>query len=102
PLRLRRRSTLLPYTTLFRSLVQLLHGDRGRHFASDNPVPGLGERVREDIVRQTGRQTLRPQVDDLVGEGLPRLRPELLILQAFEDRKSTRLNSSHVKISYAV
>src|SRR5690606_40025790 len=35
--------------------------------------------------------------------GRPRTRPkELVADKAYEDRKSTRLNSSHVKISYAV
>src|SRR6266496_5646293 len=60
------RSTLFPYTTLFRS--------RGRHRPDSHPrrsgwLP-RGERRRE-----------RPQE---------------------RDRKSTRLNSSHVEISYAV
>src|SRR5437773_4292198 len=57
------RSTLFPYTTLFRSR-------------------GLEER-RQDIVQAAGVEIVGPR-DDL------------------EDRKSTRLNSSHITISYAV
>src|SRR5438874_5156292 len=77
------RSTLFPYTTLFRSR-------RGR--------AGQGDR------RMVGRPPYRGRLPDqplgrLVGRG--RLggrqggRPQ-------RDRKSTRLNSSHVEISYAV
>src|SRR5256885_7154055 len=64
------RSTLFPYTTLFRSLDQ--------HHA-DHPsgrTPGSQER-------------------------LDRLGHRLALLHAL-DRKSTRLNSSHLVISYAV
>src|SRR5690349_24257109 len=62
------RSTLFPYTTLFRSRcsVRLLFGGPGRCRPRDSP-------------RDRGRS-------------VPRL----------SDRKSTRLNSSHVEISYAV
>src|SRR5436309_12632326 len=59
------RSTLFPYTTLFRS-----------HKCTN-------ERVAQD----GGRRRAKPHD---IGIGLP------------PDRKSTRLNSSHVKISYAV
>src|SRR3712207_6891495 len=78
------RSTLFPYTTLFRS------GD-GR---------GGQVRAQADRLRQLGlpeRLALRPQVPVAAEparlEGLRR---------APRDRKSTRLNSSHANISYAV
>src|SRR5436309_11882968 len=68
------RSTLFPYTTLFRSTER-------------------GWRHREEVFRRI------TQVDGLgIGEGSIRILAPLLK----EDRKSTRLNSSHVKISYAV
>src|SRR5690554_7762119 len=70
-IRLPPRSTLLPYTTLFRSLLhQMGRGGDG--------APG-GQQVVD-------------QKDPL--PGLDRI--------PVEDRKSTRLNSSHVRISYAV
>src|SRR2546422_3861565 len=67
------RSTLFPYTTLFRSLEQ------------------TGDDVRLD--RRVG---LRPRERAAHGEAA-------LVGEALEqDRKSTRLNSSHGYISYAV
>src|SRR2546427_6398197 len=68
------RSTLFPYTTLFRS-------DGGLHHprARRDPLV-LGARVRTEAGRRAG--------DRDAPDG--------------EDRKSTRLNSSHSQISYAV
>src|SRR5690349_22540220 len=71
------RSTLFPYTTLFRSQLQR----RGE--AGDEGVRRRGAGAR----RQRG---------PAVGAGARGRRA------AGEDRKSTRLNSSHVEISYAV
>src|SRR2546430_12320683 len=63
------RSTLFPYTTLFRSLQRF---GQGRH----------------------GLAVLEPQLADLA--------PREVGNVATRDRKSTRLNSSHSQISYAV
>src|SRR2546430_5991682 len=71
------RSTLFPYTTLFRSQIQV-PDDRGRP-----QVEHVG-----DGTLDLGR------VDGLGAEGLHE--------QPHRDRKSTRLNSSHSQISYAV
>src|SRR5256885_12354927 len=82
------RSTLFPYTTLFRSLS---HKDEtGR----DNVIQGLAEfdtgRVRSVVV-------LGWLVGLESGFGIGgKLRAQTT------DRKSTRLNSSHLVISYAV
>src|SRR3712207_7581471 len=80
------RSTLFPYTTLFRS-----HGGgRPRDRRPRRPLrPGGG---RPDPPR---RQRRRPRAGV---EG--RLPPDAG--GGAEDRKSTRLNSSHANISYAV
>src|SRR3712207_7470480 len=78
------RSTLFPYTTLFRSPPQ--RHQRGPRVAGLLPergslgVPGQGLRVE---VASPGKVA---QVDEVPGQ----------------DRKSTRLNSSHANISYAV
>src|SRR2546426_8409745 len=88
------RSTLFPYTTLFRSTRH--PGSRGRadreRGPRQSPCRGRGRRSRrrssfrgEDARR--GRRAIGP-----LG-GLRR---------ALQDRKSTRLNSSHLVISYAV
>src|SRR3712207_8469684 len=72
------RSTLFPYTALFRS----------------SPFPRRSSRVARRVV---DRQ--RPHAAAVVA-GLPRLLG--LLDDPHEDRKSTRLNSSHANISYAV
>src|SRR5688572_31200209 len=75
------RSTLFPYTTLFRSP------------AAPN-VP---------TAREQGYPSL--EVEGLVGLFGLKTTPEPLkdkIYADFRDRKSTRLNSSHSQISYAV
>src|SRR5438874_6493033 len=64
------RSTLFPYTTLFRS-----------------PRDGSGERSRHQLPRSQEGERRDPRQASRCREG---------------DRKSTRLNSSHVEISYAV
>src|SRR5947207_4656636 len=70
------RSTLFPYTTLFRSrgpveALAQVHDDAAPHASPGHPAPGAPGHER----------------------GARRSRP---------DRKSTRLNSSHTVISYAV
>src|SRR5437773_9700847 len=69
------RSTLFPYTTLFRSS----HRPPGRHLG--------GRHSRGDPADQSRRNDdQRPTTND----------------DTLSDRKSTRLNSSHITISYAV
>src|SRR5205814_10208268 len=67
----------------------------------DHAFP-LSERfhVLDDRVFLSGRQIGTPQVA-AVGSGL-RCRIELVEVASVLDRKSTRLNSSHLGISYAV
>src|SRR3712207_8670381 len=82
------RSTLFPYTTLFRSLHRVA-----------------------DVVEGLVRQRRRPGAGERVGGGLAQLhllgvrvgaRGGVAVEDPGEDRKSTRLNSSHANISYAV
>src|SRR3712207_8034227 len=86
------RSTLFPYTTLFRSrrqgqgLLPARAEPRGRLGARQGPAARHGE---PGLAR--GARPLRDRERDVL-EGLARGR----------DRKSTRLNSSHANISYAV
>src|SRR3712207_7548066 len=82
------RSTLFPSATLFRSGLLGLLGEHGvdvvaRGLEGVDLAPGLlGQEppVLEDLVEDLGRLELAPRLD----------------------RKSTRLNSSHANISYAV
>src|SRR5690349_23078039 len=69
------RSTLFPYTTLFRSVVE--------------NVVDPAERIAVHLV--AARRLLEVERGDDLG-----------IVDGAPDRKSTRLNSSHVEISYAV
>src|SRR5438034_2609121 len=88
------RSTLFPYTTLFRSVAGEDGAGAGR--LGDREV-GLGadrRRRRGAVVRRVG---IRGRARDGGGvrEAAGRTGVDL-------DRKSTRLNSSHTVISYAV
>src|SRR3712207_7914244 len=82
------RSTLFPYTTLFRSqpLRRLDAADRPVARPGADPLPG--PRGRDPAAVRH-----RPAVGDRA-----RARPA----GPDQDRKSTRLNSSHANISYAV
>src|SRR5688572_32749655 len=80
------RSTLFPYTTLFRS-TRLVHGDAADVRAA--------HRAR---VRMAARGH---HVDERL-PGVALLVERLQIGLGRQDRKSTRLNSSHSQISYAV
>src|SRR5258708_29768466 len=87
------RSTLFPYTTLFRSLL-------GRH---------LLRRDRQDQLRVVisgaidPRRDLVPDETAFAGRDQQGHHGLCIVVAAVEpDRKSTRLNSSHQIISYAV
>src|SRR3712207_7764043 len=71
------RSTLFPYTTLFRSIIHYRRGTVFQHRGQLIEARAAFDRAIEGI------EALRGTTED-------------------EDRKSTRLNSSHANISYAV
>src|SRR3712207_8106106 len=77
------RSTLFPYTTLFRS----------RRGADADHEPG------RDGLPARRRATARAGIADRTAASPEPDRGDHMVLQ---DRKSTRLNSSHANISYAV
>src|SRR3712207_8604100 len=88
------RSTLFPYTTLFRSDVGLLAGALNR-FVERMVKRGHGRLVGDlDLIERGNRAELGCESLDAFTSALP--------LQSQQDRKSTRLNSSHANISYAV
>src|SRR3712207_7141343 len=84
------RSTLFPYTTLFRSLTndrELFLWDRGL-------------RVHRAVSLNTAGQPAAVQGSSRVSDD-----GRFVVFESAEnglDRKSTRLNSSHANISYAV
>src|SRR5260370_20028468 len=86
------RSTLFPYTTLFRSDREDHHVDRGSVMADlggewriDRPARSRTRAPHGGENQQQERGHQQPEADDLL-----------------QDRKSTRLDSSHTLISYAV
>src|SRR5690606_40399142 len=90
-------STRFPYTTLFRSPVAL-RGVRHRRGGGGRQAPAAGS--GQPPADRTWRGAWDPQHRPHRAEDA-----ELLYaagLHPRRDRKSTRLNSSHVKISYAV
>src|SRR3712207_7859386 len=76
------RSTLFPYTTLFRSKSRIEGLDEGQ---ADLTEVGTVLSVADGIARVHGLDNC-----------------ESFEMLEFPDRKSTRLNSSHANISYAV
>src|SRR5256885_9176830 len=88
------RSTLFPYTTLFRSEVLVVSArarneSRGGHFREDY-------HHRDDV--NFMRHTMAYRTTGSAGDVGVRLDYKPVVV----DRKSTRLNSSHLVISYAV
>src|SRR3712207_7676247 len=80
------RSTLFPYTTLFRS-------DGGATAGVEGLVEGLADRLRSvnEHVATGGQDCTYCPVCQVIHK-----------VRESRDRKSTRLNSSHANISYAV
>src|SRR5256885_7253400 len=91
------RSTLFPYTTLFRS----------GEFASTNDHAVIAHRISAEFHRITSHRAgpsmslfkRRPDPNNLPASDAGY---SVLDAQLTVDRKSTRLNSSHLVISYAV
>src|SRR3712207_8988445 len=79
------RSTLFPYTTLFRSVPQRVDG-----LVGGRQLTGLADDHADGL--DLAAELLLGQVHVETRDGL----------ELVEDRKSTRLNSSHANISYAV
>src|SRR2546427_6282270 len=79
------RSTLFPYTTLFRSIDIISMAQQ-----ASPKVIGQIELLRIQLTAESSVVRTTPS-----GVGLPKVR-------SLTDRKSTRLNSSHSQISYAV
>src|SRR2546426_3965686 len=88
------RSTLFPYTTLFRSLW----------LDQRTLAVGRGYRTNDAGIGQL-RALLAGSIDELIVVPLPHWRGPadvFHLMSIARDRKSTRLNSSHLVISYAV
>src|SRR2546430_7302900 len=89
------RSTLFPSTTLFRSLLIRGVAAHVRHEQVEQTVAVVVEKHRAGRMADVADARLRRDVAELAAA-------EVLEEPVAVDRKSTRLNSSHSQISYAV
>src|SRR5690606_40044138 len=95
-------SPLFPYTTLFLSFTgaqgkrvgRIEHANGGSLFLDEIESMPLAQQVK--LLRVIQEQSL-----ERLGSNRS-IRVDLRVISAAKDRKSTRLNSSHVNISYAV
>src|SRR5205085_11055020 len=85
-------STLFPYTTLFRSFLQVRQRRPGVEFAPVFAMGGIVGKMLQSWVGITGHAVKWQWLDH----------PRVGGVGVRIDRKSTRLNSSHSQISYAV
>src|SRR3712207_8269946 len=90
-IRLPPRSTLFPYTTLFRS-------------SADHDSAGTFSTDTEGLPAATLPKTVRLRDEDAFDLSIRHVRRQIcgVEVRMLGDRKSTRLNSSHANISYAV
>src|SRR5438132_3445544 len=86
------RSTLFPYTTLFRSKRSTGTSSYAANACASCRLAGFAP--KDSDCQNKGEQYERPRQATLASR--------ICDILAFEDRKSTRLNSSHTVISYAV
>src|SRR5205807_8887008 len=102
PLPPRPRSTPFPYTTLFRSkemgcaaiFMQGAAGDQSVNQGTNSGYQAFGRALGREVIKLVSRLTTTEVA-----------KPSLVVKEdrfKFRDRKSTRLNSSHLVISYAV
>src|SRR3989475_4957703 len=85
------RSTLFPYTTLFRSLED---------FMAERAAGGAA--ALRIIIKADEGGPAEALADALAQLSTPEVKVEVVHRGVGADRKSTRLNSSHSQISYAV
>src|SRR5256885_12661588 len=91
------RSTLFPYTTLFRSEVKIVDAESGHVVERGTP----GELCTRGYSVMTGYWNDPERTAEAIDTAGWMHTGDLATMDA-EDRKSTRLNSSHLVISYAV
>src|SRR3712207_9189555 len=96
------RSTLFPYTTLFRSVVAFCGWPPGERYNYSLPFVVLRETPsggQEGVAPRLGQRFLAHLQRGQRVDNLPQPAGQE---ERARDRKSTRLNSSHANISYAV
>src|SRR3712207_9045788 len=96
------RSTLFPYTTLFRSPVLVVAELGGAH--PQRALALVGAALPGELLEGLVDLRRRTRVQRALREPRVEVDPQRVHRRAdaLQDRKSTRLNSSHANISYAV
>src|SRR3712207_7737930 len=94
------RSTLFPYTTLFRSVGFSLDKDE-----QNKRIKEMIDTIKREY--KEGKRTVDKDLKRILVTGCPIGGSSNKVIKIIEesggvDRKSTRLNSSHANISYAV
>src|SRR5947209_13144395 len=85
-------STLFPYTTLFRSFIRSFSA---RAFVESGMIK-VNKNDSEEFIKKQATEIRQMAINALPpGE-------DVTVQDIMKDRKSTRLNSSHANISYAV
>src|SRR5690554_7488215 len=81
------RSTLFPYTTLFRSaVIRIVQPANTARYTQ------ACQKLKDPAERKSANART----------SIKKAKPKIVLAIKLSDRKSTRLNSSHVRISYAV
>src|SRR2546430_13126553 len=94
------RSTLFPYTTLFRSLNPAFIDVLASRIRGS--LAAFPDSQREHVPVLLTAHSLPKRVVDREPDYIEQLRDTAQAIAEKADRKSTRLNSSHSQISYAV
>src|SRR3712207_6881623 len=95
------RSTLFPYTTLFRSEAGMRHARKritllAAACALVGAAPASASVERVSVADDTQQGDAESRYPSVSADG------RFVAFSSYADRKSTRLNSSHANISYAV
>src|SRR5207249_8357160 len=94
--------SLFPYTTLFRSRVLTLSFVMAVMSVATDPAPAANPPERATPARQSFVRGFHVMPAQIVFGQLVKTTTKKTAWYKDKDRKSTRLNSSHVSISYAV
>src|SRR5690554_7426038 len=86
-------STLFPYTTLFRSYLDIF---------TTGDIQKLAEKYKKEVEKYIYPNGRNLDLREAEARKIIRTVRKMNITELNIDRKSTRLNSSHVRISYAV
>ena len=94
------RSTLFPYTTLFRSVEKIDEISKKENWLFEI-ADGVDPQILKEMERLQIQQKVpsRVVIDSAASSGIDFKAKDFVKKSSFGDRKSTRLNSSHIPLS---